>query len=202
MIRVFITSRSPLVRAGLEAVLAERAGIVIMGSAARAAADVLAAANPDVLVLDAGTAEEHRVELPLLPTVLLLADEADRAPTLAEMDDGVRAVLPIGASGDELAAAIHAAAAGLVALTASAAASLVHSMTPRLDATGIEALTPREAEVLRWMVDGLGNKSIAVRLGISEHTVKAHVAAILSKLDASTRTEAVAIGLRSGLVVL
>jgi DNA-binding NarL/FixJ family response regulator len=190
------------VRAGLEAVLAEREGIVLAGSAAHASADVLDAADPDVLVLDAGTAEERPMDLPLLPTVLLLADETGRAPTLSEMDDGVRVVLPVGASGDELAAGIHAAAAGLVALTASAAASLVHARAPRLDAVGIEALTPREAEVLRWMVEGLGNKSIAARLGISDHTVKAHVAAILSKLDASTRTEAVAIGLRSGLVVL
>jgi DNA-binding NarL/FixJ family response regulator len=52
------------------------------------------------------------------------------------------------------------------------------------------------------MVEGLPNKAIAAHMGISDHTVKAHVAAILAKLDASSRTEAVTIGLRHGLIVL
>ena len=64
------------------------------------------------------------------------------------------------------------------------------------------ALTPREIEVLRLMADGASNKIIAHRLGISDHTVKFHVASILSKLNAGTRTEAVTLGLRMGLVYL
>lgn len=63
-----------------------------------------------------------------------------------------------------------------------------------------EALTPREFEVLRMLADGLGNKEIANRLGISDHTAKFHVAQILAKLGAGSRTEAVAIGMRRGLV--
>jgi DNA-binding CsgD family transcriptional regulator len=67
---------------------------------------------------------------------------------------------------------------------------------PRL----VEALTPREIEVLRLMGDGLVNKEIAGRLGISEHTAKFHVASILGKLQASSRTDAVAQGMRHGLI--
>jgi DNA-binding NarL/FixJ family response regulator len=201
MSRVYIVSRSPLVRAGLESVLADRPGIVVVGSVATASAESVATAEADVMILDAGTSSDGRLELQLLPAVLLLAEDAHRLPTAAELDDGVRAILPLGATGDELAAAVHAAAAGLVTLSAPAAASLAQSYG-RLDSQGIEALTSREAEVFRWMVEGLPNKAIAAHMGISDHTVKAHVAAILAKLDASSRTEAVTIGLRHGLIVL
>jgi DNA-binding NarL/FixJ family response regulator len=63
-------------------------------------------------------------------------------------------------------------------------------------------LTPREQEVLRMLARGLANKEIAARLNISEHTVKFHVAAILGKLGAASRTEAVALGIRHGLILL
>jgi NarL family two-component system response regulator YdfI len=65
-----------------------------------------------------------------------------------------------------------------------------------------ELLTPREGEVLRLLADGLGNKEIAIRLNVSEHTIKFHIGSILGKLGASSRTEAVTRGLRSGLIDL
>jgi DNA-binding NarL/FixJ family response regulator len=65
-----------------------------------------------------------------------------------------------------------------------------------------EALTPRELEVFAMLAEGVGNKTIAWKLGISEHTVKFHVASIMSKLHATSRTEAVAIGIRRGLIML
>ncbi|HEY7210806.1 MAG TPA: LuxR C-terminal-related transcriptional regulator, partial [Bryobacteraceae bacterium] len=64
----------------------------------------------------------------------------------------------------------------------------------------VEALTNREQQVLRMMADGLGNKEIAGHLGISDHTAKFHVAQVLAKLGAATRTEAVTIAIRRGLV--
>ena len=67
---------------------------------------------------------------------------------------------------------------------------------------GADDLTPREKEVLQFIALGLANKTIAGRLGISEHTVKFHVASLLSKLGAASRTEAVLLGARRGLVVL
>jgi len=65
-----------------------------------------------------------------------------------------------------------------------------------------EALTPREIEVLVMIAEGLGNRTIAQRLGISEHTVKFHVSAIFAKLGVTSRTEAVKIGIRRGLIML
>jgi DNA-binding NarL/FixJ family response regulator len=66
----------------------------------------------------------------------------------------------------------------------------------------VEELTPREIEVLRMMAEGLGNKEIAARLGISDHTVKFHISSILAKTGASTRTEAVTLGIRMGLILI
>jgi DNA-binding CsgD family transcriptional regulator len=65
-----------------------------------------------------------------------------------------------------------------------------------------QPLTPREIEVLGMLAEGLGNKTIARRLGISEHTVKFHVGSILARLDASSRTEAVTLGARRGLIMI
>ena len=65
-----------------------------------------------------------------------------------------------------------------------------------------ESLTPRESEVLVMMSEGLSNKMIAFRLGISEHTVKFHVQSVMAKLNAGTRTEAVMLGIRQGLIML
>lgn len=70
------------------------------------------------------------------------------------------------------------------------------------DVLPAEELTPRELQVLQLVAEGLPNKAIAQRLHISEHTVKFHVAAILSKLDAHTRTEAVTRAVRQGLIIL
>ena len=124
------------------------------------------------------------------------------APTGILVDDpvaqgaGARGVLRRDASPDEIAVAIEAVALGLTVLHPDA----VPRPTPRDGAT--EALTRREREILALLADGLGNKVIAARLGISDHTVKAHVGAIFDKLHVGTRAEAVALGLRLGLIAL
>jgi NarL family two-component system response regulator YdfI len=69
-------------------------------------------------------------------------------------------------------------------------------------ATAHQTLTSRETEVLGMIADGLGNKIIAARLGISTHTVKFHIASIFAKLEAGSRTEAVMIGIRQGLLMI
>ena len=76
------------------------------------------------------------------------------------------------------------------------------SGVPRAAGPPTQPLTRREVEVLGFLAEGLANKNIAARLGISEHTVKTHVASILTKLDAFSRAEAVAIGARQGLILL
>jgi DNA-binding NarL/FixJ family response regulator len=147
----------------------------------------------------------------LAASPVLRADIAAMLASAADVvlvDDGHADVmlveLPSSASADQVLAAVRAAAAGLVVVPAA----LAHNLTtpappqPRPAADFIEPLSPRESEILGMLAEGLGNKTIAARLNISRNTVKAHVSAIFAKLGASTRAEAVAIGARSGLIVL
>jgi len=101
--------------------------------------------------------------------------------------------------------AVDAAASGLVVLDGPGLEMLLRA--PSTVSIGgaeglLEALTPREIEVLRLLAAGLGNKEIASRLRISDHTVKFHVASVMGKLGASSRTEAVTLGIRHGLVMI
>jgi two-component system, NarL family, response regulator YdfI len=138
------------------------------------------------------------------PALVVLSGEGGLTPAAA-LRLGARALLPHEAETDEIVAAVRAAAAGLVVLSPAA----VESILPHLPAasqdggaTHGEELTPREIEVLSMLAEGAGNKLIARRLGISEHTVKFHVGSILGKLNASSRTEAVTIGIRQGLILV
>jgi DNA-binding NarL/FixJ family response regulator len=104
---------------------------------------------------------------------------------------------------DEILPAIQAAYAGLVLLDPEVTQNLVARVQPRNGLTAApEDLTPREIEVLRMLAEGLGNREMASRLGISDHTVKFHVSSILDKLGAASRTEAVTLGIRMGLILL
>lgn len=114
---------------------------------------------------------------------------------------GVRAWLPEAASVAELGAAIEGAAREFIMLTDEQARKwLVSGPRQSLENAASDALTARELQVLRMLADGLANKEIAGRLNISDHTAKFHVAQILAKLNAASRAEAVAIGIRKGLV--
>jgi NarL family two-component system response regulator YdfI len=106
------------------------------------------------------------------------------------------AFLRADASAEQIIYSIHSACAGLVALDGS----LIPAPEAPEDLS--EDLTPREIDVLRLLAEGFGNREIANRLSISEHTIKFHIRSILGKLRASTRTEAVTRGLRAGLIEL
>jgi two-component system, NarL family, response regulator YdfI len=212
VIRVFIVATSPLIRAGLQSMLADRR-FDIVGSAAdlESISGQLVDVEPDVVLIEIA-ADAHEDLLNMLedtevareyPVVVL--SEQPRADWLSKaLRAGVRAVLPRNVTPEQLRAALEAAAAGLVVVHPSEvnavlqAPAVVSSPARELP----EPLTPREREVLQMISAGLGNKEIAGRLSISEHTVKFHVASILGKLGASTRTEAVSIGIRHGLVLL
>jgi two-component system, NarL family, response regulator YdfI len=113
-------------------------------------------------------------------------------------------VLPEDVLPDQLVAALEAAALGLTVMHPAQTEALLAAPvgTARRMAELAEPLTPREREVLQMLASGSGNKEIASRLSISEHTVKFHVTAILGKLGAGSRTEAVFLGIRRGLVLL
>jgi DNA-binding NarL/FixJ family response regulator len=117
--------------------------------------------------------------------------------------EGVNAIMARDADKDQIALAVEAADAGYVLLHPTSARMLVNSVPSLPDSPDeMEHLTAREREVLGLMSDGLGNKEIAARLGISEHTVKFHTSSILAKLSAGSRTEAVSQGIRRGLIML
>jgi two-component system nitrate/nitrite response regulator NarL len=130
--------------------------------------------------------------------VALLPDEAQAPEVWAS---GVRGLLLRDAGAETLQAALQAIGQGLVVLDPSLALSPLPVLEPGLDSL-VEELTPRETEVLQLLADGLTNKAIAQRLGISDHTVKFHVNAILGKLGAQSRTEAVVRATRLGLLLL
>ena len=143
--------------------------------------------------------------VPRTPAFVLLADTPSLPWTAEALRAGARSVLPHDATPDEIIAALEAAAAGLVTLPAELIIDLVSATrgtATRAAGPPTQPLTRREIEVLGFLAEGLANKNIAARLGISEHTVKTHVASILTKLDAFSRAEAVAIGARQGLILL
>jgi DNA-binding NarL/FixJ family response regulator len=114
---------------------------------------------------------------------------------------GARAALPRTAALEAITAALEAAAAGLVVLPADAVGHVAPQAAAQPNGDP-EPLTPREAQILALLAEGLGNKVIAARLGISSHTVKTHIAALFQKLGVSTRAEAVAAGARAGVILL
>jgi two-component system, NarL family, nitrate/nitrite response regulator NarL len=136
---------------------------------------------------------------------LVFVDRADEEDSLDALYAGARAILPRTAKPDEIFTAIKAVTKGLTVLPSELLPTLLSGASLDLlddnDADRVR-LTPRELEVLAAMADGVSNKAIAGRLGISFHTAKFHVAAILAKLNADSRTEAVARAAQLGLVML
>lgn len=190
MIRVAIAAASPVVKAGLEALVVSSPGMQL-ANLETPGADVVLAAGSFEAPENGGA------------PIVLLAPDADAAFTLEQFQAGVRAVLPPDASPAAILAAVEAVAGGLAAIDPQELESLLGTGRPALQSVEDNGtLTPRELEVLRMMAEGAANKSIAWKLGISEHTVKFHVASILGKLGAGTRTEAVTIGIRKGLVLI
>ena len=130
------------------------------------------------------------------------------APLLSLLSTGQISILPLTTAVATLQAAIATLTMGLVVLhpeITEALSGFATSSPPLLDGLPeplLEPLTPREIEVLNQLAAGLSNKAIASILDISEHTVKFHISAILSKLGVSSRTEAVTVGIRAGLVML
>jgi DNA-binding NarL/FixJ family response regulator len=140
--------------------------------------------------------------------IVALVNEADVEGALDVLHAGAAAVLPRSADRAELIAAIEAAVNGLAVVPFDVLGTLLDPSSADageplpVDTDAKIVLTPRELEVLAAMADGASNKAIARRLGISFHTAKFHVAAILAKLDADSRTEAVTKAAHLGLVML
>jgi DNA-binding NarL/FixJ family response regulator len=206
--RVLVVARSPVVRAGLESLLARSGEYTILGAAALPSpSGDEAAAEPDVIVVafdgdgEAALARELTSSATPLPPLVVIGDEPVADWGARALRLGARAVLSQASGATELAAAIEAAAAGLVALPPELVGG-VATRAPALQETALPSLTAREIEVLTLLAAGLGNKTIAGRLAISEHTVKTHVTSLFAKLGVSSRAEAVAVAVRQGVLML
>ena len=221
---MLVVAGSAVVRAGLESILLHAGDgnrFSLVGSAVPRStlAEQLDELEPDVVLLELGSPDEPLV-LPAergAPPAIVLLTEAGESGWLSDtLRGGVLAILPRHAGAEEIVAAVSAAAAGLVTIHPSFVESLVASPVANAEAIDFAAppprtragggdvrgeLTPREIEILRMLAEGLANKQIAARLGISEHTVKFHIASVYAKLGASSRTEAVRIGAQRGMVV-
>jgi DNA-binding NarL/FixJ family response regulator len=209
--RVVVIATSPAVRVGLAALLSGYPTLTVLESAAGPAGlgrsvDTMEA---DVLVVALEPGQEPSLPLQApsdiaarLPAVVLLGDEPASAWATRALRSGARGALSRTATADQILAAVLAAAAGLSVREPIESSSPVSIAASPILTRPAPALTPRELEILTLFAEGLGNKTIAKQLGISEHTVKTHVTSVFAKLDVSTRAEAVAIAARLGLIML
>ena len=209
-IRLLIIAAYTSVRTGLHAMLSDSDGLNVVGfvSGSSELERALPTARPEVVVWDVGVEDQNRViEILSQSTVGVVALDDPTGNLLARLSAEIPAwaILRKEADSEEIVSAVRAVAAGLIVLDRSFLSQFPASADLPVSPTEDESedpLTAREHEVLQLMALGLPNKNIAARLGISLHTVKYHVAAILTKLDASSRTEAVTIGARRGYVLL
>lgn len=205
-LRVLIVGLDPLARGGLASILAVQPQLDVAGQVGvnENVALSISARGPDVVLWDLGADGGSSLDRLRgmdesgVPVLALAADEAGAAEALSA---GARSALFRDADPQALSAALEATALGMVVLDQSLSPANARGRTTS-SGPAHEPLTPRELEVLQWLAQGLSNKSVAERLKISEHTAKFHVNAILAKLGAQTRTEAVVRAVRLGLVLL
>ena len=215
MTRVLIVAASPLARSGIENLLPRgRYDVVGRAASVEELEEVLAGAGaePEVVVMDAGSEPSAALlaaisasDIAHESVLILLADHSLPRWSAEAIRRGARAVLPADIPSEQLQAAIEAALHGLLVIhpyqISAVGAARLAAATENPNGL-VEPLTRRESEVLQMLAAGLANKEIAAKLNLSDHTVKFHVAAILGKLGASSRTEAVAVGIRNGLILL
>lgn len=201
---VIVVAHDPMHAARIEASLHELAGWRIDVGTPRQLRGLVDGHPQATLVMVLTDAETRRMlramrAWPRSPAIIALSDDPARLWTSAFRALGLRASLPLRAAAEELAGAVRAVHAGLFVLHPEALGPSAAGDT-RVSAGA--PLTSREREVLELMADGANNRVIASRLAISRHTVKFHVASILAKLGAASRTEAVALALRGGLLAV
>ena len=194
-IKVVLLTDDSLLRAGLSSLLAQLGSI-----------DVVDREHAEVALWDAGVDASKTLarltELRTLPmpVVAVVGDAAHVAPALAA---GARGVVLRDSVGPGIHAALAAVRSGLTVMDTALASSLVPNHVHRpTEGKGRGELTEREKQVVQLLSEGLSNKLIADRLGISDHTAKFHVNGVMMKLGSSTRTEAVVEAMRRGLVRL
>jgi DNA-binding NarL/FixJ family response regulator len=204
-IRIAVAATSAVSRVGLESIVRSHPEFQLAGSFGAVASLVSFARSTelDVIVIDSDSIRDVLLEPPSDAAIVLLTEISDARSISHLLRSGVRAILSRESDPEEVLSAIYAVHDGLVLLSPPAAetlAAVYGDQSLEFEAELSEEITSRETDVLRMLAEGFVNKDIAVRLGISEHTVKFHISSILDKLGASTRTEAVTLGIRRGLI--
>ncbi|MBE9047203.1 response regulator transcription factor [Pleurocapsales cyanobacterium LEGE 10410] len=207
MIEIVVYGSNSLVLAGLVSTLNRQENLRVVNSSF-SQTDLMSAMEfqPDLLLLEQSADEDWWVDPARLPAdlelpIILLQDSLSDGEMSEYLSLGFKAFLPRLIAVDELIATINAVMLGLIVIHPDLALFAENSaITPAT--TSEIPLTSREKEVLQLLANGLDNKAIALQLQISKHTVKFHISSILSKLDVSSRTEAVTFGLRQGLILL
>lgn len=204
-IRLLLADDHPIVRAGLRAVLETEPGFEVVAEAATAeeATELADTLSIDVVLMDlqfgagmpGAEATAAITARPGAPRVLILTTFHTDADIRAAIEAGAIGYLLKDAPQEELTAAVRAAAAGKSALAPAIAMRVMGRMHG-----SSETLSPRETEVLQLVAEGLSNQQISQRLFLSQATVKSHLAHIYTKLDADSRTAAVAAAIRYGYI--
>lgn len=213
MIRVLIADDEQLVRGGLRRILEDEGDITVVAEATNGAEAIECARNhePDVVLMDMRMPEVNGIDATRAivagqhgPRVLVL--------TTFDLDEYVYAALQAGASGfllkdapeQQLLAAIRVVSMGGALFSPTVTRRLIEEFARRRASSApvgkLDSLTPRENEVLVLVAEGLSNAEIAGRLVVSEHTVKTHVARVLSKLGLRDRAQAVVVAYESGVI--
>jgi two-component system, NarL family, response regulator YdfI len=208
LIQVAIVALAQSVRLGLRAMLESDVLVQIVGEAATLNELSLLPRRTDVVVI-ASWGNSMRViqnaiagSLPESP-VLLLSNEPVSFQSIGSQAGRAWGFLSMDTTQEELSAAVHALALGLWVGDATFSGGIGQALqADGADGQAGDLLTPREKEVLQLLAQGLPNKQIAQRIGISENTIKYHISSIYSKLGASNRTEAVRLGSHRGIIVL
>jgi DNA-binding NarL/FixJ family response regulator len=207
MIRILVVDDHPVVRDGLAMVLGTQPDFEVVGEASDGAQAVAKACElkPDVILLDLempgvdglSALHQFRQKAPEVRVIVFTAFDTDER-IIKAVQAGAKGYLLKGAPRAELFEAVRVVAGGGSLLQPVVASKLMRHMSE----PAAEALTEREMDVLRLMAKGMPNKEIAAVLVVTERTVKFHISAILSKLGAGNRTEAVRVGVQRGLVRL
>jgi DNA-binding NarL/FixJ family response regulator len=205
-ITVVLVDDHPVFRLGLRALIDGIAGIDVVGEAedAAGAVEAVASLDPDVVVMDVQLPDQSGIEATrtLLRTqpelgVLVLTMFEDDDSVHAAIRAGARGYLVKGAGADAIERAIRAVAAGEVILGKSAAQRA--SLHWRAGSSPFPELSAREAEVLDLVAKGLDNRAIALRLSVNEKRVRNHLSNVLTKIQVTTRSEAIVKAREAGL---
>ncbi|MDX3193720.1 response regulator transcription factor [Streptomyces sp. MN03-5084-2B] len=208
-IRVVVVDDQEIVRQGLVLVVGLLPGLVVVGDAGsgREAQRLVEEVRPDIVLMDLRIPDLDGIEVTRwiragFPgvEVLVLTTYADDRSILAALRAGARGYLTKNSRGEEISAAIHAVMRGEAPLDPAVQRRLTELATAeRRPSAGADALTPREAEVLGLIAEGLSNSEIAQRLYVTEGTVKTHINNLFAKAGVRDRAQAVSFAYRHGL---